>query len=60
MEYGTCLLFLVSVVTASTSYEYLPRTVSRYDKTKTRDGTACENYNDYETYRKFEKNIENF
>jgi len=35
---------------SSTSYEYLPRTVSRYDKSKTRTGTACENYNDYDTY----------
>lgn len=34
----------------ATSYEYLPRTVSRYDKSKTRTGTACENYNDYDTY----------
>jgi len=37
-------------LTTSTSYEYLPRTVSRYDKSKTRSGSACENYNDYDTY----------
>lgn len=47
---GISLLFLVSVTRASTSYQYMPRTVSRYDKTKTRTGTACENYNNYKAY----------
>jgi len=52
MKTSIFLAVILSLVrsTSSTSYEYLPRTVSRYDKSKTRTGTACENYNDYDTY----------